>query len=62
MWNIPTKERMAKILQLYKTEHIPLCEKKIYMHFFLAGCDWYSDNVIEVLAITNRTKQPTIKE
>jgi len=27
--------------RLYETEHIPLEEKIIHMHFFLAGCDWY---------------------
>jgi hypothetical protein len=41
MWNIPTKQRLAKIPPLYKTEDIPLCEKMIYLHFFLGGCDWY---------------------
>jgi hypothetical protein len=41
MWNIPIKERMAKIPPLYRTEEIPLCEKVIYLHFFLGGCDWY---------------------
>ena len=41
MWNIPTKERLAKIPRLYETENIPLCEKEIYLHFFLRGCDWY---------------------
>ena len=41
MWNIPTKERLAKIPRLYETENIPLCEKEIYLHFFLGGCDWY---------------------
>ena len=29
---------------------------------FLDDNDRYSDNIIEVLARTNRTKQPTIKE
>ena len=41
MWNIPTKERLAKIPKLYETENIPLCKKMIYLHFFLGGCDWY---------------------
>ena len=41
MWNIPTKRRLAKIPELYKTEDIPLCEKKIHLHFFLGGCDWF---------------------
>ena len=41
MWNIPSKERLDKIPRLYKTEDIPLGEKIIHLHFFLAGCDWY---------------------
>ena len=41
MWNIPTKQGLAKIPELYKTEDIPLSEKNIYLHFFLGGCDWY---------------------
>jgi hypothetical protein len=41
MWNIPTKERLDKIPRLYATEHTPLQEKQIYLHFFIGGCDWY---------------------
>ena len=41
MWNTPSKERLAKIPKLYETEHIPLKDKLIYLHFFIAGCDWY---------------------
>ena len=41
MWNIPTKQRLAKIPRLYETEDVPLFEKKIYLHFFLGGCDWF---------------------
>jgi hypothetical protein len=41
MWNIPTKKRLERIPRLYETEHIPLKEKLIYLHFFLGGCDWY---------------------
>ena len=41
MWNMPTKERLAKIPRLYETENTPLCEKIIHLHFFLGGCDWY---------------------
>ena len=42
MWNVPTKERLAKIPKLYQTENIPLKDKLIYLHFFIAGCDWYT--------------------
>lgn len=41
MWNIPAKERLAKIPRLYETERIPLKDKLIYLHFFIGGCDWY---------------------
>jgi len=41
MWNIPTEERLAKIPKLYETEHVPLKDKLIYLHFFIGGCDWY---------------------
>jgi len=41
MWNIPSAERLAKIPRLYETELIPLRDKLIHLHFFIAGCDWY---------------------
>ena len=41
MWNIPTEERLAKMPKLYETEHVPLKDKVIYLHFFIGGCDWY---------------------
>ena len=41
MWNIPSTERLAKIPELYETEHIPLKEKLIYLHLFIGGCDWF---------------------
>tara|TARA_B100000614_G_C14545845_1_gene492053 strand:+ start:724 stop:1266 length:543 start_codon:yes stop_codon:yes gene_type:complete len=41
MWNIPTKEDLAKIPALYETEHIPLKNKIIHMHFFILDCDWW---------------------
>jgi hypothetical protein len=41
MWNSPNKERLAKIPKLYETENVPLKEKLIYLHFFIADCDWY---------------------
>jgi len=42
MWNIPSKERLAKIPRLYETEKIPLKDKLICLHFFIGGCDWYA--------------------
>lgn len=41
MWNVPSKARLAKIPGLYDTEKIPLQDKEIHLHFFIAGCDWY---------------------
>jgi hypothetical protein len=41
MWNIPTLERLNKIPKLNATEHVPLEEKEIHLHFFLGECDWY---------------------
>jgi hypothetical protein len=41
MWNEPTKERLDRIPRLYETDHIPLKEKLIHLHFFIGGCDWY---------------------
>jgi hypothetical protein len=41
MWNQPSSERLSLIPELYSSEHTPLQEKLIYLHFFIAGCDWY---------------------
>jgi len=41
MWNVPSKEILDKIPRLYQTEHVPLKDKQIYLHFFIADCDWY---------------------
>ena len=42
MWNIPTKAILDKIPRLYETEHLPLADKIIHMHFFfIGGFDWY---------------------
>jgi hypothetical protein len=41
MWNVPTDDRLSRLPQLYETEHIPLQEKLVYIHFFLGSCDWY---------------------
>ena len=41
MWNMPTKERLARLPKLYETENIPLREKLIHLHFFISGSDWY---------------------
>ena len=41
MWNQPTKERLNRIPKLYETEDVPLKHKRIHLHFFIGGSDWY---------------------
>ena len=41
MWNEPTKERLGGLPVLYETEHVPLKSKRVHLHFFIGGCDWY---------------------
>ena len=41
MWNKPTEQELSKLPAFYSTEHTPLKDKVIQMHFFLGGCDWY---------------------
>jgi len=41
MWNEPMKERLDRIPRLYETEDVSIKDKLIWLHFFLAGCDWY---------------------
>ena len=41
MWNEPSVKRLSKLPRLYETESVPLKDKRIYLHFFLGGCDWY---------------------
>jgi hypothetical protein len=41
MWNTPSKIILDAIPTLYSTEHIPLRDKVIHLHFFIGSCDWY---------------------
>ena len=41
MWNTPSKQTLAKIPGLYKTEDVSLKGKQIYLHFFIGRSDWY---------------------
>jgi len=41
MWNKPRQDKLDSIPLLYATEHVPLMDKTIHLHFFLGGCDWY---------------------
>lgn len=37
----PSQKRLDAIPKLYETENIPIAEKNVHLHFFIAGCDWY---------------------
>ena len=41
MWNPPTKTDLSALPSLYATEEIHPKDKKILMHLFIGGCDWY---------------------
>lgn len=41
MWNEPSPQRLARIPRLYETEHVPIEDKLIHLHFFIGGCDWF---------------------
>jgi hypothetical protein len=41
MWAKPTKAFWDKLPKLYDTEKIPLEDKIVHGHFFMANCDWY---------------------
>ena len=41
MWNVPDSQRLHKIPELYETEHQPMADKIIHLHFFIGGSDWY---------------------
>ena len=41
MWNEPSTKELKQIPKLYDSEDVPAEDKMIYMHFFLAGSDWY---------------------
>ena len=42
MWNTPEQKRLDKIPRIYETEDIPVKEKRIHLHFFIGGSDWYA--------------------
>ncbi len=41
MWNTPSKRRLNKLPRLYETEHVPLKDKLIYLHFFIGNSDFF---------------------
>jgi len=56
MWNL-NEEQLKAIPKLYETEHVPIMEKIINAHIYIAGCDWYiaeaSDDILWGFAIIN---------
>lgn len=41
MFNLPSSEQLSSIPALYATEGVPLRDKIVYQHFFVAGCNWF---------------------
>lgn len=41
MWNKPTEKQLNALPKMYSTENVKANDKKILMHFFLGGSDWY---------------------
>jgi hypothetical protein len=41
MWNIPTREQLARLPGLYETDHIDCKDKIIHLHFFMGSFDWW---------------------
>ncbi len=42
MINIPTIEQLNRLPPLYETEHIPLEEKIVHLHFTAEQCHWWA--------------------
>lgn len=38
---LPVGEALTAIPLLRASEHVPLAEKTIHLHFFIGACDWY---------------------
>lgn len=41
MWNTSGPKSLRKLPRLYETEDVEIGEKVIYLHFFVAGSDWF---------------------
>ncbi|OGF56532.1 MAG: hypothetical protein A2452_07395 [Candidatus Firestonebacteria bacterium RIFOXYC2_FULL_39_67] len=41
MWAKPSKEELERVPKLYEQDGEGTAEKIVYMHFFVANCDWY---------------------
>lgn len=42
MWSKPSSEQLSSIPALYATEGQPVKDKIVFLHFFIAGCDWFA--------------------
>lgn len=41
MWNPPTEKQLLALPRMGSTERVSLDEKRVLMHFFMGGSDWY---------------------
>lgn len=41
MWNEPSVKKLSEIPRLNETEHIPVRDKMIHLHFFLGDSNWW---------------------
>jgi len=41
MWNEPSEDVLEKIPRLFETEHIPIKDKLVYLHFYIADSHWW---------------------
>lgn len=42
MWNKPTQAMLDRMPGLYETENVDLSEKRVHLHFFCGGFDFYA--------------------
>ena len=61
MWNEPSKQKLSKLPLLYSTEHVPLEDKLIHLHFFIGGCDWFIAEIDEDLDLMFRLAKQQAK-
>ena len=63
MWNHPTEDELDAIPTLFSTEHVPLGDKQIMMHFYIDFCHWYvteydgNDTFFGLVMLNNRWDQ-----
>jgi hypothetical protein len=42
VWNQPSEELLNRLPRLGSTEHTPLNDRVVHLHFFFGDCDWYA--------------------